>query len=103
MKQTLDDYQKALRSLFDENQPVLRRMTFIIDGLDQLDDFDADAVNDWLPDQLPINVKVIISMRSGDQVDRLRAKWPDSAFFQVQYDLTVKGRHVDFCLWLRYF
>lgn len=63
----------------------MRRVAFILDGVDQLDDFDADLLAHWLPGQLPFGVKLVVSLRSGDPVDKLRPKLPDSAFFQVQH------------------
>ena len=83
--QTLSDYETTLHALLASDRPVRRRITFIMDGIDHLDDYGdfCDLLVSWLPAQLPVNVKVLLTLRNSDQLDLLRSRLPESAFHQV--------------------
>ena len=96
--QTLADYERTLHALLQAGDgssggvgspggAVRRRITFIMDGIDHLDDYSdcCDLLVSWLPSQLPLNIKVILTLRNSDQLDLLRSRLPESAFHQVHH------------------
>lgn len=84
---SVSSYQSTLNGLLDGGPSSTKRcITFILDGLDHLEDFDGDAaelLSAWLPAQLPANIKVVLSVRSGEWLDSMRKKLPDSVFYLV--------------------
>ena len=81
----MSDYQSTLHRLLGDDRSLKKRITFIIDGVDHLDDFDTvlDLLSFWSSLQLPHTIKVLMTMRNGHQLERLRAQLPESAFYQV--------------------
>lgn len=68
-----------------------KRMTFIIDGIDHLADFESvvGLLGSWLSLQLPPTIKVLLTLRNGHQLERLRGQLPEKAFYQVmQFQIT---------------
>ena len=83
--QTLSDYQSTLHRLLDDDRCLKKRFTFIIDGIDHLDDFESviDLLAAWLSLQLPVNIKVLMTLRNGQHLERLNGLLPENAFYQV--------------------
>lgn len=62
----------------------------MVDGIDHLNDLDncAQTLCGWLPAQLPVNVKLILTLRDGKYLQQLRTRLDGStvypnAFYQV--------------------
>src|SRR5262249_22229121 len=51
---------------------VRQRIALIIDGVDQVRDFDVDAPVSWIPDNLPAQLRVIVSANHPAVVDWAR-------------------------------
>ena len=93
--QTLFDYKSALDALLNDDRcPTQRKIFIILDGIDQLDDFESSAqlLSSWLPRRLPINMKVLLTLRDGRHLQQLRAQLEsvvsdgiDSFFHQVKF------------------
>lgn len=63
-RQTLDEYKSVLDGLLD-GQSSDRNIVIILDGVDELEDFEscADLLCSWVPRQLPGNVKLLLTLR----------------------------------------
>lgn len=89
--QTLADYRSTMYGLLDGPASSKQRITFIIDGIDHLDEFDSSStelLSSWLPAQLPPNVKVVLTLRNGEHLEQLRGHLPESSFHQVTISIT---------------
>ena len=75
--QFLDDLQLAAKQ-----QPLF----LFLDSLDQLTDEDNGRNLEWLPFELPANVKIVVSTLSeeGGCLNKLRLSLPDEAFVEVR-------------------
>ena len=51
-----------------------RTIVVVLDGVDQLHDFQAQLLSSWLPDQLPANVKVLLSLTDAPAVRLLQSR-----------------------------
>uniref|UniRef100_A0A0P5L1U9 Leucine-rich repeat and WD repeat-containing n=1 Tax=Daphnia magna TaxID=35525 RepID=A0A0P5L1U9_9CRUS len=98
---TLSDYQSTLHRLMIDERSCKKRMTFIIDGIDHLADFESvvGLLGSWLSLQLPPTIKVLLTLRNGHQLERLRGQLPEKAFYQLE-ELTSSEAHnlFDACL-----
>ena len=76
-KQFLDDLQLAAK-----NQPLV----LFLDSLDQLTDEDNGRNLEWLPFELPSNVKIVVSTlpEEGGCLNKLQLSLPDEAFVEVR-------------------
>ena len=76
-KQFLDDLQLAAK-----NQPLI----LFLDSLDQLTDEDNGRNLEWLPFELPSNVKIVVSTlpEEGGCFNKLQLSLPDEAFVEVR-------------------
>lgn len=76
-KQFLDDLQLAAK-----NQPLV----LFLDSLDQLTDEDNGRNLEWLPFELPSNLKIIVSAlpEEGGCLNKLQVSLPDEAFVEVR-------------------
>lgn len=85
----MSDYQTTLHRLLDDDLSLKKRLTFIIDGIDHLKDFDdiVELLGSWLAVEFPPTMKVLLTLRNGHHLERLRSQLPESAFYQVQYFL----------------
>lgn len=73
--QSITEQRETLGSLLEKVSPR-RPLIILLDGLDQVADHSARGF-DWLPDQLPQHVKLVLTVRDGSRefdelkVDRL--------------------------------
>ena len=76
--QFLDDLQLAAKQL-----PLF----LFLDSLDQLADEDNGRNLEWLPFELPANVKIVVSTlpEEGGCLNKLRLSLPDEAFVEVRH------------------
>lgn len=64
-----------------------RRRVVVVDGLDQLDDRDQALDLAWLPHEIPANIRLVLSTRSGRPLDEIRRRsWPTLALAPLQID-----------------
>ncbi len=83
--------------LLDGPASSKQRITFILDGIDHLDEFDSSStelLSSWLPAQLPPNVKLVLTLRNGEHLEQLRNHLPESSFHQVTILYMRLLRHV---------
>ena len=70
----------ALRARFADalTQAAARgRLVLVLDGLDQLEDGGTEGGADWLPNEIPANVRLIVSAGPGLVLDQLAVRsWP---------------------------
>ena len=86
-----EDRAAAVRELLrlTELIPAERPLLLLVDGIDQLRDDDHPATVDWLPAELPVSVRAILSAADGPSLDALRFVVPASAFIRLR---PLRGR-----------
>lgn len=83
-KQFLDDLRLA-----EQGEPLF----LFLDSLDQLTDEDNGRNLEWLPCELPSNVKVVVSTlpEEGGCLKKLQLSLPDGAFVEVRRLIKLLG------------
>jgi hypothetical protein len=79
------EYEELIKAfpLFLENATTEKPLVIFLDALDQLSSTNAPSNLRWLPNELPPNVKLVMSVIPGAYLDALKRRLPSESFVEI--------------------